>query len=75
MRVFSFVGLIPLFAVETMEQATLDRLPNFRRRMEWFMRYRPHLTECVAKLEPNEHGRWLLSVLVRIGVNFCLGEC
>ena len=33
MRVRSMVGLIPLFAVETMEPELLDRLPGFKRRM------------------------------------------
>src|SRR5205807_7933770 len=43
MRVRSMVGLIPLFAVDTMEQDTIDRLPGFRRRMEWFTKHRPDL--------------------------------
>jgi hypothetical protein len=63
--IFSFVGLIPLFAVETVDSATLDSLPNFRRRMQWFIKYRPYLTDCLAVLEPNASGRLLLSVMVR----------
>jgi len=31
------VGLIPLFAVETLEPEMLDRLPDFKRRLEWFI--------------------------------------
>ena len=31
------VGLIPLFAVETLEPELLDRLPGFKRRLEWFI--------------------------------------
>ena len=37
MRVRSMVGLIPLFAVDTIEPEVIDQLPGFQRRMEWFM--------------------------------------
>jgi hypothetical protein len=37
MRVRSMVGLIPLFAVETLEPDSIDRLPGFKRRMQWFI--------------------------------------
>lgn len=32
--------LIPLFAVEIIEPELLERLPGFKRRLEWFMKYR-----------------------------------
>ena len=38
------VGLIPLFAVETLEPKILNRLPHFKRRLDWFVDYRPDLT-------------------------------
>ncbi len=50
MKVRSMVGLIPLFAVQTLEQDVLDRLPDFKRRLEWFMENRPDLTENVASM-------------------------
>src|SRR6185295_3229262 len=37
-RIRSMVGLIPLFAVETLDPAVVDSLPGFRRRMEWFLK-------------------------------------
>src|ERR1051326_681164 len=37
MKIRSMVGLIPLFAVETLEPELLDRLPGFKRRMQWFI--------------------------------------
>jgi Glycosyl hydrolase family 63 C-terminal domain len=37
MRVRSMVGLIPLFAVETLESDVIDSLPGFKRRMQWFI--------------------------------------
>jgi hypothetical protein len=48
LKIRSMVGLIPLFAVETLEPRTLDRLPGFKRRLEWFIENRPDLTENVA---------------------------
>jgi hypothetical protein len=48
MRVRSMVGLIPLFAVETLEPEMLERLPGFKRRLEWFIDNRPELVKNVA---------------------------
>ena len=83
-QVRSFVGLIPLFATLTIEEATLDKLPAFkcvggipyfsrcrhwhtlthacvcmcadrRRRLEWFLKYRPKLVRpLLSWLTPQE---------------------
>ncbi len=64
LKVRSYVGLIPLFAVETIETELLDKLPRFKRRMDWFIKYRPHLLRNVASLtSPNEQGTLLLSLV------------
>ncbi len=64
LKIRSFVGLIPLFAVETLEPELLEKLPRFRQRVEWFVRYRPHLVENIASLTtPGENGRLLLSLV------------
>ncbi|HEX8921447.1 MAG TPA: hypothetical protein VF766_08200 [Pyrinomonadaceae bacterium] len=64
MRVHSMVGLIPLFAVETLEPEMLEHLPGFRRRMEWFIKNRPDLTGNVASMDiPGRKERRLLSVV------------
>jgi hypothetical protein len=47
LKVRSMVGLIPLFAVETLESDTIDRLPGFKRRMQWFIENRPELADHV----------------------------
>ena len=66
LRVRSFVGLIPLFAVETLEPDLLEKLPRFKQRMEWFIKYRPHLVANVCPLtKPGEGGRFLLSIASR----------
>jgi hypothetical protein len=64
-KIRSMVGLIPLFAVETLEPGLLDRLPGFKRRMEWFIDNRPDLTANVAPA-CGRHGmaeRRLLSIV------------
>jgi len=64
MKIRSIVGLIPLFAVETLEPAMLDRLPDFKRRLEWFIDNRPDLTENVACMRTQGMGkRRLLSIV------------
>ena len=64
MKVRSMVGLIPLFAVETLEPELLDRLPDFKRRMEWFIGNRPDLTQNVACMRtPGNAERRLLSIV------------
>ncbi|MCC7241492.1 MAG: glucosidase [Acidobacteria bacterium] len=70
----SMVGLIPLFAVETLEPECLDRLPAFRRRLEWFVRHRPDLIDGVACMEtPGRGDRRLLSVVNRDQLKRVLG--
>ena len=66
MKVRSMVGLIPLFAVQTLEPELLDRLPDFKRRMEWFIANRSDLTENVACMRtPGNAERRLLSIVNR----------
>ncbi len=63
MKIRSMVGLIPLFAVETLEPEGLDRLPDFKRRLEWFIDNRPDLTDNVACMRNVGMGeRRLLSI-------------
>ncbi|MEM8496352.1 MAG: glucosidase, partial [Planctomycetota bacterium] len=47
-RIRSLVGLMPLIAVETFKQERIDRLPGFKRRMEWFLRYRGDLRKRIT---------------------------
>ena len=65
-KVRSFVGLLPLLAVETLEPEMLERLPRFRRRLEWFFKYRPGLLANIASLsERGAHDHYQLSILSR----------
>ena len=66
MRIRSFVGLIPLFAVQTIEPEILEKLPRFRQRMSWFIKERPYLVNNIASLRERGHDdRLLLSLVSR----------
>ncbi len=65
MRIQSVVGLIPLFAVETLEPFVVDAFPGFRRRMQWFL---DHGSAYGAKVETESTAagtRRLLSLVGR----------
>ncbi|MBW4648469.1 MAG: glucosidase [Kastovskya adunca ATA6-11-RM4] len=63
-KVRSMVGLVPLFALKTIEPKTLEALPNFRRRMEWFIKNRPDLQKNIASMETaGEEARRLLAIV------------
>jgi hypothetical protein len=64
LKVRSMVGLIPLFAVETLEEELLQELPEFAGRLKWFLDYRPDLAKLVSRWnEPGVGQRHLLSLL------------
>jgi mannosylglycerate hydrolase MGH1-like protein len=64
LKVRSMVGLIPLFAVETLDADLLKELPAFAARLEWFLNYRPDLATLVSRWhEPGAGDRHLLSLL------------
>jgi hypothetical protein len=64
LKVRSMVGLIPLFAVETLEPELLERLPEFKARVEWFIENRPDLAGLISRWqEPGLGERRLLSLL------------
>ena len=64
LKVRSFVGLIPLFAVETIEPDVLECVPGFRERLEWFLTNRPDLARLVSRwYEPGKGERRLLALV------------
>ena len=64
LKVRSMVGLIPLFAVELLEPETLSHLPNFKKRLEWFITNRPDLRKNVACMETKGMGATRLLAIV-----------
>jgi hypothetical protein len=64
LRLYSLVGLFPLFAVEVLEPGTLERSPEFARRLQWVLDHRPDLAALVSHWEVEGQGsRRLLSLL------------
>ena len=60
------VGLIPLFAVATLEPRVAGAAAGFQRRWQWFLEHRPDLTDSVACMQtPGQGERRLLSVVTR----------
>jgi len=67
LKVRSMVGLIPLFAIETLEPQMLENCPGFRRRLRWFIDNRPEFRDRVDMSQENRVGqkRLLLSLVSR----------
>ncbi len=67
LRVRSMVGLIPLFAVEVLKAEAIDRLPGFKKRMQWFIKNRSDLARTISCMS-HEGGcgdRFLLAIPTR----------
>jgi hypothetical protein len=64
LKIRSMVGLIPLFAVETLEPEAIDRLPGFKRRMQWFIDNHPDVPDHIDMSQSSARGVRLLLSLV-----------
>jgi hypothetical protein len=65
LKVRSLVGLIPLFAVETLDSELIDRLPRFKHRMQWFIENRPDFSSHVETQSQDGEVRRFLSLVNR----------
>ena len=64
LKIRSMVGLIPLFAVTTIEPSLLEKVPQFKYHLEWFLEHRPELAKLVSRwYEPGMGDRRLLAIL------------
>ncbi len=64
LKIQSMVGLIPLFAVETLEPELMQALPDFASRLKWVLAHRPELAKLVSHWDECGVGeRRLLSLL------------
>jgi hypothetical protein len=64
MKVRSMVGLIPLFAVEVLDEDVFQNMPQFTERLEWFLKNRPDLANLISRWgEKGKNERHLLSLL------------
>ncbi len=63
LRVRSFVGLVPTFACEVIDGRTLDKLPGFRRRMDWFREHKPEFARHIREEGTGPDRKILLSAV------------
>ena len=63
-KIRSLVGLMPLYAVTTLEPELMDRLPGFKERLEWFEANRPRLSRNMTSVDfEGSKKRRMLSVV------------
>jgi hypothetical protein len=48
LRVRSLVGLLPILAVEVLDQDAIDKLPGFQKRLKWFVKFRHELGQRIS---------------------------
>ena len=63
LRVRSMVGLIPLLAVEVLEEKVINKLPGFRKRLEWFLVNRPDLAQHISNTKCCDESGTLLRIM------------
>jgi hypothetical protein len=61
----SIVGLLPLIAVEVLDEEMIAKLPGFKKRLDWFVRYKHHLSRGVALGRSNSRRKLLLAIPTR----------
>jgi hypothetical protein len=69
LRIRSVVGLIPLAAVEVLEEEHIEKLPGFRKRMKWFLDNRRDVfgqISCVQLHEESGHRHRILAIPSRM---------
>jgi len=63
LKVRSVVGLLPLLAVDVIQPQLIDALPDFKRRVEWFLANRPDLCSLISRWqEPGAGERRLIAI-------------
>jgi hypothetical protein len=65
LRTRSMVGLLPLIAVEVFDEEVIDRLPGFRRRLDWFIAHKHSLQRGIALGRSNSRRKLLLAIPTR----------
>lgn len=64
LKLRSIVGLIPLFAVEFLNEADLGKMKGFAKRLRWFMENKPQLASQISYLAEDgcNAGRFMLAI-------------
>ena len=56
-RLRSLVGLLPLIAVEVVPDGVIESLPEFKKRMQWFLSNRKELSNYISYMEHTDDAR------------------
>ncbi|CAF1213998.1 unnamed protein product [Adineta steineri] len=51
----SLVGVMPLIAVSVLEVERIESLPGFKKRLEWFLKYKPSLRQHMTHRKSTKH--------------------
>jgi hypothetical protein len=51
----SLVGVMPIIAVSVLEGKRIDSLPGFRKRLKWFLQYKPSLRQHIKQHKSTHH--------------------
>jgi hypothetical protein len=62
LKVRSLVGAIPLIAVEVLDSDLVDRLPGFKKRLEWFLENRRDLSDQISYMQKGAGVKMLLAL-------------
>ncbi len=63
LRTRSLVGLLPLIAVELFKDEQIERLPGFKKRLDWFLKHREDLARHISYYgDSSQHGHHLLAI-------------
>jgi hypothetical protein len=74
-RVRSLVGLIPLYAIERLEEKWIEPFPSFRANLEWFLEFRRDVVErSVSTVDTGSGTTHVLSVVNREQLRRLLGR-
>ena len=65
LRTRSMVGLLPLIAVEVLDEEQIVRLPGFRKRLAWFVSHKHGLDRGIALGRSNSRKKLLLAIPTR----------
>lgn len=65
LKIRSLVGIIPLLAVEIMNESMFDKLREFNNRLEVIRRTRPDLSRVISDIEvKNKDGNYLFAIMI-----------
>ncbi len=63
LKIRSLVGLLPLCAVGVLEENTINSLPDFRKRMDWYLESRKDITQQISCMHCDRgNHRYLLAI-------------